>query len=80
VGAGDAELVQQLAAVAGVGGDGGRLGRRRAAAVARPDRSDDPEAVQRRLLEQRRKPGQDGDQGVAAAMGRSRIGNGGEVG
>jgi hypothetical protein len=49
-------------------------------AVARPDRSDHPEPFQRRLLEQRREPGQDGDQGVAAATGRSRIGNGGEVG
>ena len=56
MGAGDAEPPQQLTAPAGVGGDAGRPGRRRAAAVARPDRSDHPEPVQRRLLEQGREP------------------------
>jgi hypothetical protein len=56
VGAGDAQAAQQLTAAAGVGGEAGRLGRRRAAAVTGPDRSDDPEPVQGRLLEQRREP------------------------
>jgi hypothetical protein len=66
VSARDAEPAQQLAAPAGVGGDAGRLGRRWAVAVARPDRSDDPEGVQRRLLEQRREPGAE-DAGVDQA-------------
>jgi hypothetical protein len=56
VDAGDAEPAQQLSAAAGVRGDAGLLGRRRAAAVAGPDRPDHPEPVQRRLLEQRREP------------------------
>ena len=56
VGPRDAEPTQQLTAPVGVGGDAGRLGRRRAPAVARPYRSDHPEPVQGRLIEQRREP------------------------
>jgi hypothetical protein len=79
VGAGDAEPAQQRTAAAG--------GRRCWPALTAPGCGRSPAGsvgspgpVQGRLLEQRREPGQDGDQGVAAATGRSRIGNGGEVG
>jgi hypothetical protein len=56
MGALDAELVQQLAAPAGVIGQAGGPGRRRAAAVPGPEGPDHPEAVQLRPFEQRREP------------------------